>query len=208
LNFRDLSVRYYFQSGITKLTDTHYSLFVKAIPLEVEVEFSNNGITDSLTGAPAPKLFLDNLAREIAKSKRKFQAISIITVKVTLGSNQNKVQGKDFSRNSLKNNERGLDAKNRFKGFEKELILVGLTIRSKIRSGDFYSRFAENGFWVCIQGDIEDAKKTSERFSSSFSSAKESSKEEVSINFSEIEWDLNMELSDLILYVDLSYFTS
>ena len=45
------------------------------------VEFSNNGILDFLTGAPAPKQFLDNLRRDISKSKRRHQDISIVTVK-------------------------------------------------------------------------------------------------------------------------------
>lgn len=47
----------------------------------MKVEFSNNGVTDSLTGAPAPRNFFANLAREISKSRRKYQPLAIITFK-------------------------------------------------------------------------------------------------------------------------------
>ena len=47
----------------------------------MKVEFSNNGVTDSLTGAPAPRNFFENLAREISKSRRKYQPLAIMTFK-------------------------------------------------------------------------------------------------------------------------------
>lgn len=187
---------------------------MKKNPLKNEVEFSNNGIIDSLTGSPAPKLFLDNLAREIAKSKRKFQAISIVTVKVILETNYSQASSKVLTRNPLQVYERalGVGTRNREKAttreFEKELITVGLNLKSKIRRGDFYSRFAENGFWICIQGDISDAEKTSERISSNMSISKKVGKTGVSFNFTENEWDSNMDQAELIRSIDMSYFGS
>lgn len=193
---------------------------MKKNPLKNEVEFSNNGIIDSLTGSPAPKLFLDNLAREIAKSKRKFQAISIVTVKVILETNYSQASSKVLTRNPLQVYERalGVETRNReatrnrekatTREFEKELITVGLNLKSKIRRGDFYSRFAENGFWICIQGDISDAEKTSERISSNMSISKKVGKTGVSFNFTENEWDSNMDQAELIRSIDMSYFGS
>jgi hypothetical protein len=46
------------------------------------IEFSNNGVLDSLTGAPAPKTFFDNLVREISQSRRRTKPIAIVTIKL------------------------------------------------------------------------------------------------------------------------------
>ena len=122
---------------------------MKALGDAERVEFSNNGLLDSLTGTPAPKTVLDNLDREISKSKRKFQAISIITLKLLPES----------SRDSISK-------------YEKGLVAIGQSLKSDLRGGDFYSRFAENGFWLCLQGDLVEAKKAADRFSLSISKIK------------------------------------
>ena len=182
---------------------------MKLNQINIDVEFSNNGITDSLTDAPAPKIFLDNLAREIAKSKRKFQAISIVTVQLnrinsspnTIGANRDKksliasTQKDDLEIRSKRNKED-----------EKVLVSLGLCLKSKMRSGDFYSRFAETGFWVCIQGDLVDAMKTSERFSLSISCEKELSSDRVIFKHAQSEWKLEMNQQEFIQSVDLQFF--
>lgn len=48
----------------------------------LKIEFSNNGLIDSVSGSPAPRIFIDNLMREVARSNRSHQAFSITTVKI------------------------------------------------------------------------------------------------------------------------------
>jgi len=176
------------------------------VPPENIVEFSNDGITDSLTGAPAPKIFLDNLEREIAKSKRKYQAISIITVKLNLETNRNqKLKKKSVNRSSISQKQKMDLLVNDWK-FEKELAEVGRHLKSKMRSGDFYSRFAENGFWICIQGDINDAKKASERFSLDISRINRVQGEIPQVLYIENQWDTKMNQDEWIREIDLVFF--
>ena len=135
-----------------------------------QVEFSNNGVLDSLTGAPAPKIFFDNLAREISKSKRKFEPISIVTVQVlpdfTLASSKSlgasyKTKNKNVQNENRQNET---DANLYESAYEIELISVGRCLKTNMRSGDFYSRIADNGFWICLQGDAIDSEKAVKRF--------------------------------------------
>lgn len=139
-----------------------------------QVEFSNNGALDSLTGAPAPKVFFDNLAREISKSKRKFQPISIVMAQVLLDlylAAPIKVLVESFN---TKN--RNLQSKKEINqsgsAYERQLVSVGRCLKSSMRGGDFYSRIADDGFWICLQGDAVDAQKAANRFASKISEAK------------------------------------
>jgi GGDEF domain-containing protein len=118
------------------------------------IEFSNNGVSDSLTGAPAPKTFFDNLAREISQSRRNSQSIAIVTIKL-LEKNEEAAQPKNLKSSNLL--------------FEKQLALVSNTIKTNMRGGDFYSRMAENGFWLCLQGNLGEANSTAERFKAKIS---------------------------------------
>ena len=138
-----------------------------------QVEFSNNGALDSLTGAPAPKIFFENLAREISKSKRKFQPLSIVVVQVLPDFSliPNKVLAKTFNTKN-KNVHNKQDMNPSKSAYEKELILVGRCLKSNMRGGDFYSRIADNGFWICLQGDAIDAQKAANRFALKISEAK------------------------------------
>ncbi|CAB4746606.1 unannotated protein [freshwater metagenome] len=133
-----------------------------------QVEFSNNGALDSLTGAPAPKVFFDNLAREISKSKRKFQAVSIVMVQVL----PDFVLVPDKALGTISKNKNETDANLHGSAYEKELISVGRCLKSSMRGGDFYSRIADNGFWICLQGDSVDAEKAVKRFALKISEAK------------------------------------
>lgn len=172
---------------------------MKALGDAERVEFSNNGLLDSLTGTPAPKTFLDNLDREISKSKRKFQAISIITLKLLPES----------SRDSISK-------------YEKGLVAIGQSLKSDLRSGDFYSRFAENGFWLCLQGDLVEAKKAADRFLVSISKIKSFETKpkgllpdgqvlplpkgpQIAISIK--EWDGKSNSAEWIQEIDLCFFT-
>jgi GGDEF domain-containing protein len=173
-----------------------------------KVEFSNNGVLDSLTGAPAPKVFFDNLAREISKSRRKFQAISVITVK--LGSDENKSKSRraaDNSSNSVKEKSIALSKEGKVLDFEKDLVRINKLIKSNMRSGDFYSRIPEDGFWICLHGDLAEAGKATERLLLKISEYPAHSIDPMRIKCSNHEWEDSLDTHALIHEIDLAYFS-
>lgn len=178
----------------------------KGIEFLIQVEFSNNGALDTLTGTPAPKVFFDNLAREISKSKRKFQPISIVTVQVL--SDSNLVAANKVLQDKNKVNQSGST-------YEKKLISIGGVIKSSVRGGDFYSRIADDGFWICLQGDLVDAQKAADRFGVKISEAKEkenkkhkkiSGDPKPGVIFTISEWDRKSTEFEWIHEIDLLYF--
>jgi len=193
-----------------------------------QVEFSNNGALDSLTGAPAPKVFFDNLAREISKSKRKFQPISIVMVQVlpdfalapekVLGTSSKaltkkvQIETKKVQIETKKvQNEKYINLLG--SAYEKELILVGRCLKSNMRGGDFYSRIADNGFWICLQGDAIDAQKAANRFALKISEANNLDKDHLMVEnqrakFVICEWDGSVNEAEWIQKIDLLYFSS
>ncbi len=158
-----------------------------------KIEFSNNGISDSLTGAPSPKLFMDNLTREISKSKRKPQPISIMTVKL--------LPAKTINTKKVKSNI-GCETTE----FEEDLLGISNTIKSNMRSGDFYSRVAENGFWLCIQGDLIESEKIVLRLSSKLPKSRSHPISENRIVFAVYEWNSAQDVNAMIKEIDLNYF--
>ena len=186
-----------------------------------QVEFSNNGALDSLTGAPAPKVFFDNLAREISKSKRKFQPISIVMVQVlpdfTLAPDKVLVESSKALTKKVQIETKKVQNKNniniRGSAYEKELILVGRCLKSNMRGGDFYSRIADNGFWICLQGDVIDAQKAANRFALKISEAKNLDKDHLKVENQRVkfvicEWDGSVNEAEWIQKIDLLYFSS
>jgi GGDEF domain-containing protein len=186
-----------------------------------QVEFSNNGALDSLTGAPAPKVFFDNLAREISKSKRKFQPISIVMVQVlldfalapekVLGTSSKALTKKVQIETKKVQNEKYINLLG--SAYEKELILVGRCLKSNMRGGDFYSRIADNGFWICLQGDAIDAQKAANRFALKISEANNLDKDHLMVEnqrakFVICEWDGSVNEAEWIQKIDLLYFSS
>lgn len=155
----------------------------------MKVEFSNNGVTDSLTGAPAPRNFFANLAREISKSRRKYQPLAIITFKCL-----------PLEEKLAKKNEA-----------EQELMELGIIVKKNIRSGDFYSRMAQDGFWVCIHADELECREAKIRIGEKIKASHEPKKSQPNKNKSRIEiainlWDGVMSQSSWIKKVDSSYF--
>ena len=145
----------------------------------MKVEFSNNGVTDSLTGAPAPKNFFENLLREIAKSARKYQPLAVMTFKYVPLSERTES--------------------------EKELTNLGQIIKKNMRQGDFYSRVAQDGYWLCLHGDEKESEFTKARFKEKLSNIYESkSTIEIAISL----WDGEMNLRAWVEAIDSSYFNN
>ena len=99
------------------------------------LEFSNNGLIDSLTHAPAPAVFLSSLSREHAGASRDSRTLSILSIRPTNSSTLTELQ----------------------------LISMARTIVSHLRSGEFFSRISEDGYWIAVRGDKSSASKLSER---------------------------------------------
>lgn len=209
--------------------------------LQGRIEFSNNGLTDSLTGTIAPRIFFTNLTRELARSKRKFQPISIMTIRLMeLERNQSKPAMQNIPSAKIGNNgtmaESNLasgnkvlskkvvapsnkilskkvvapsktDIQNKRKQdsiFEKQLIAISKTLKSTIRSSDFFSRIAENGFWICLSADKEEVDKSMVRIANNL----EGKFKGVSLEIWTQEWDGKLDQSNWIQNIDREFFKS
>ena len=156
-----------------------------------DIEFSNNGLTDSLTGAPAPKTFFDNLAREISQSRRKSQPIAIVTIKLLPKKTESK---------------KPINIKSFDQDFEKDLALISNSIKANMRGGDFYSRMAEDGFWLCLQANLGEANSSIERFDTKISEDLMRFTRQVQLKFTSSEWESNLDSSSWIEEIDRKYF--
>ncbi|MEJ6627427.1 MAG: hypothetical protein QNL32_06305 [Actinomycetes bacterium] len=184
-----------------------------------DIEFSNNGVSDSLTGAPAPKIFFDNLARDISQSRRKSQAISIITMKLLPEKSIIK-EGKEvkekieiekvetLASQSSNTSRAGITNKVGITNleFEKGLVIISNCIKNNMRGSDFYSRLAENGFWLCLQGDLEEAARAAERFEAKISQKFTDLEGRARIEFDTSEWKENLDANNWIHEIDQQYF--
>jgi len=88
------------------------------------LEFSNNGVVDSLTHSPAPAIFLENVKREHSNALREMRPISILSIQARDSTNVTSAQ----------------------------LIEMARLITKHMRSGEFYSRISESGFWISVRG--------------------------------------------------------
>lgn len=197
--------------------------------LQGRIEFSNNGLTDSLTGTIAPRIFFTNLTRELARSKRKFQPISIMTIRLMeLERNQSKPAMQNIPSAKIGNNgtmaESNLAPSNKILSkkvvapsktdiqnkrkldsiFEKQLIAISKTLKSTIRSSDFFSRIAENGFWICLSADKEEVDKSMVRIANNL----EGKFKGVSLEIWTQEWDGKLDQSNWIQNIDREFFKS
>ena len=151
----------------------------------MKVEFSNNGLIDSLTGAPAPRNFFENLEREISKSQRLYQPLAIMTFKYLTTASEG--------------------------DSEKELIELGRSIKKNMRKGDFYSRIAQDGFWVCIHANENESADSKKRFSKALLNVFNQEKSKATFSKSKVEisinlWSPEMSKAAWIRAIDLSYF--
>lgn len=77
-----------------------------------------------------------------------------------------------------------------------------------MRGGDFYSRVAENGFWLCLQGDLSQAISTAKRFEDILSEKFKTSNVKAHVEFSTSEWNSDLDTNKWIAEIDRQYFAS
>jgi len=99
------------------------------------LEFSNNGVVDSLTHSPAPAIFLENVKREHSNALREMRPISILSIQARDSTNVTSAQ----------------------------LIEMARLITKHMRSGEFCSRISESGFWISVRGSEAAALTLSQR---------------------------------------------
>lgn len=99
------------------------------------LEFSNNGIIDSLTHAPAPAVFLNNLSREYANAMREDRSLSILSLRPCVVGVITELQ----------------------------LLAMSKKIVHLLRHGEFFSRISEDGYWIAVRGDSTAAQVLGER---------------------------------------------
>jgi len=104
-----------------------------------EVEFQNDGLTDSLTQTMSPTLFHEALKREIASAKRDRRELAVLTVLLRIAGFEGAAQ------------------------FQEALIQIAFVLRTGLRGGDFFARISDNGFWVLLRTDEVNARTIIER---------------------------------------------
>ncbi len=108
-----------------------------------EIECSNNGVRDSLTGVMAPELFYENCARTIAVAER--EGTSLFGMAISL----------DFKEGESINK------------MSEEIIGMAATLNEQLRAGDLLCRIGERIFVLLIRGDIEVEKSIYSRIAAS-----------------------------------------
>jgi GGDEF domain-containing protein len=122
------------------------------------LEFANNGISDSLTGSNAPSVFIQNLRRAVSIANRKPEPLTILTIKFCEPMVPKKpriVSGKIVAETHL------LKIRSEM---EQELLAGARAISKSLRGGDFFSRMAVAGFWICLHSDMASAEIAARRF--------------------------------------------
>ena len=100
-----------------------------------DLEFSNNGLIDSLTLAPAPAIFLENLSREYSNGIREARTLSMLSLRPLEHKNITELQ---------------------LQAMSKKIIQL-------LRHGEFFTRISEDGFWIAVRGDSNAANVLSQR---------------------------------------------
>jgi GGDEF domain-containing protein len=96
------------------------------------IEFANNGILDSLTGAPAQSVFMTQLRQAISRTDRSGEKLCILTFKFNDGKNA--TENLDLTKST------------------SALISISQILNTSLRGGDFFTRMSQLGFWVCLHG--------------------------------------------------------
>jgi hypothetical protein len=76
-----------------------------------------------------------------------------------------------------------------------------------MRGGDFYGRLAENGFWLCIQGELEEATRAAERIEAKFLGKLKDLNTGAQTEFTFSEWTKNCEINSWIKEIDTQFFS-
>lgn len=101
-----------------------------------EIEFSNNGETDTLTGVPAPAIFLERAQSEYFGSRRGGRTLSILSLNSAAHDSQ---MG------------------------EGQIVALARSIEREIRGEEFFCRISEEGFWIALRGGIHAGEKLAAR---------------------------------------------
>lgn len=96
-----------------------------------EIECSNNGVRDNLTGVMAPELFYENCARTIAVAER--EGTSLFGMAISL----------DFKEAESINQ------------MSEAIVKMAATLNEQLRAGDLLCRMGERIFVLLIRGNIE-----------------------------------------------------
>jgi len=114
-------------------------------PLEGDViEFSSDGVRDSLTGALAPARFNELLQSELAMANRDQRLITVLSLRLKNISTKTSVQrDRDLIHQLLKS--------------------MADHLSPLLRSGDQLCRISEDGFWILMRAHLSDATTASKR---------------------------------------------
>ena len=115
-----------------------------------EIEFSSDGVTDSLTDALAPARFHEYLTGELSMANRERRTITLISLRLASPA---------ASGDSMRSTPYDSAEK-----IHHELKILSSDIRRLLRGGDQIGRISEDGFWILIRGDLNAAEIASHRF--------------------------------------------
>jgi len=153
------------------------------------MEFSNDGIRDSLTDSIAPQIFLQSLARESALADRENRKLSVLVVRA---ENRGMSESMELSA--------GRDV------LEYDLLLLNTIVKSQLRADEFYSRSIRDGFWILLRGDIAAAEIVASRIRSAAESERIGFTPESCLIFTPVERDNRRELKDWVNRMDRTSF--
>jgi GGDEF domain-containing protein len=149
------------------------------------VQFEQNYRIDLLTGAQIQTYFYRNLAKMMKTRKRSGGALFIVTIKALP------------SKKSLKPGS--IAARKQITDYENLLKSTSNLININLRSQDFYTRMAVDGFYILISGEKLEERKLSERFKKLFAD-----RSLFDVKHFKLEGDVNP--ADWLAIIDRSYF--
>ena len=121
---------------------------------KAEIEFSSDGVSDSLTDALAPARFHEYLTGELSMANRELRTITLISLRISMDSIRQEPLDSGEKQKPIREVE----------SIHQNLKLLSTSIRRLLRGGDQIGRISEDGFWILIRGDISAAEIACERF--------------------------------------------
>lgn len=115
---------------------------------KAEIEFSSDGVSDSLTDALAPARFHEYLTGELSMANREKRTITLISLRISMSS----IRPEDPKLAEA------------IESIHQNLKLLSTSIRHLLRGGDQICRISEDGFWILIRGNESAAEIACERF--------------------------------------------
>lgn len=121
-------------------TDAQEIAYAQEMDRATSLEFSNDGVRDSLTLSMAPEIFHANLKREIANAQRENRDLVVLSIGLIPERFDSVAQA------------------------QESLIALAHQLEHGLRSGDFYSRIFDWGFWILLRTSELEAVRIYERF--------------------------------------------